>query len=895
MFNERLARENLALQAAREARRDAEDRAAQQAKQDAAAEANEAFSAVLSRPPLGTRVPAADAATLLARESRASRRRDAVREAFLHAWDGYSLYAWGHDEVRPVSNATNDSWGSWGATLVDGLDTAMLMGVGPEVLERARQHVANIQWNKRPEYYASFFEVTIRYLGGLLGAYELSREQTYLIKARELADALLPSFDSPSGLPRSQINPATGHAKNAAWAGGGQSILAEVASCQLELEYLSFHTGDPKYAGVARKVIEVLDEAEAESEVPGLLPTYIDPTSGKFSNSHYSLGSFGDSAYVRVLTLTAHPLQERGLAQLSCLFGLDACLMCVSLFLFELVCFILQEYLLKSWLLTDRRDQRSLRLFNRAMAAMEERMVKSFWASFIEDDDKPFHEEEALESASAVATTTSSGQAAGRRVTKRFAFIGELTGASSYKHVMEHLTCFVPGMLALAVASGADEGFKNERGWPQEANRIMAHQHERTDTPGRRVGAAGSSSDGEDAAAVSVASSAVATSDAAAAAGQLTAEELELRSSAARHTSVADALLNTCMAAYKLTATGLAPESWSFEPRDMPTEANRRAKVRAIQRTKREEYTRRGALPPSGLAAVQAGLEEDPANSNPNAAGEAIARLMERKMRRAGVHAGPDGLPMLRKPGQIVPVGVAGSGDDDDNNGRRGGKSSSAVLALSSLSDIDPDLDPSDPDTDGYGLRVVRVEHEADLLVSGSGFGADSGGGGGLFRIDQRKYVLRPETVESLFIAFRLTGEERFRDAAWDIFVNLQKNCRTPTAFSGIKDCDYGRGAATATDDADAKSAWSPRVHQRARVQGADGPANWRDSQESFFFAETLKYLYLIFSPTDVLPLDRFVFNTEAHPLGILVEHDRPAINTAAAAAAQQPAANELR
>jgi hypothetical protein len=251
---------------------------------------------------------------------------------------------------------------------------------------------------------------------------------------------------------------------------------------------------------------------------------------------------------------------------------------------------------------------------------------------------------------------------------------------------------------------------------------------------------------------------------------------------------------------------------------------------------------------------------------------------------------------MLRKPGQIVPVGVAGSGNDDDDS-RRGKHATSAVLALSSLSDIDPDLDPSDPDTDGYGLRVVRVEREADLLVSGSGFGASSSGsdGGGLFRIDQRKYVLRPETVESLFIAFRLTGEERFRDAAWDIFVNLQKNCRTPTAFSGIKDCDYGRGTATAADDADANPAWSPRAHQRARVQGADGPANWRDSQESFFFAETLKYLYLIFSPTDVMPLDKFVFNTEAHPLGILVEHDRPATMAAAAAAAQQPAANELR
>ena len=43
------------------------------------------------------------------------------------------------------------------------------------------------------------------------------------------------------------------------------------------------------------------------------------------------------------------------------------------------------------------------------------------------------------------------------------------------------------------------------------------------------------------------------------------------------------------------------------------------------------------------------------------------------------------------------------------------------------------------------------------------------------------------------------------------------------------------------------------------------------DVQQSFFLAETLKYLYLIFSDDDVIPLDKFVFNTEAHPL--LINH----------------------
>jgi endoplasmic reticulum Man9GlcNAc2 1,2-alpha-mannosidase len=39
---------------------------------------------------------------------------------------------------------------------------------------------------------------------------------------------------------------------------------------------------------------------------------------------------------------------------------------------------------------------------------------------------------------------------------------------------------------------------------------------------------------------------------------------------------------------------------------------------------------------------------------------------------------------------------------------------------------------------------------------------------------------------------------------------------------------------------------------------------------ETFFLGETLKYFYLLFGENDVLPLDKYVFNTEAHPLPII-------------------------
>lgn len=48
------------------------------------------------------------------------------------------------------------------------------------------------------------------------------------------------------------------------------------------------------------------------------------------------------------------------------------------------------------------------------------------------------------------------------------------------------------------------------------------------------------------------------------------------------------------------------------------------------------------------------------------------------------------------------------------------------------------------------------------------------------------------------------------------------------------------------------------------------------DMMQSFFLAETLKYLYLLFSPSTVIPLDEWVFNTEAHPVRITPRQDEP-------------------
>jgi len=108
------------------------------------------------------------------------------------------------------------------------------------------------------------------------------------------------------------------------------------------------------------------------------------------------------------------------------------------------------------------------------------------------------------------------------------------------------------------------------------------------------------------------------------------------------------------------------------------------------------------------------------------------------------------------------------------------------------------------------------------------------------------RYMLRPETVESLFIAYRLTGDELYREQAWKIFQAIEKHCR-------IESGGY------------------------ATVLNVDEvPSKLEDKMETFFLSETLKYLFLLFDDSETVPLDKYVFNTEAHPLPIF----QPSVRT---------------
>ncbi|KAL9325927.1 hypothetical protein ACSQ67_006572 [Phaseolus vulgaris] len=194
-----------------------------------------------------------------------TQRRDKIKDAMLHAWTSYETYAWGRDELKPQSKNGVDNFGGLGATLVDSLDTLFIMGLDDQ-FNRAREWVAeSLSFDKNIE--VSVFETTIRVMGGLLSAYDLSGDNVFLEKARDIADKLLPAWNTPSGIPYNRINLASGSTNNPAWAR-------------------------------AEKVIKELHENFPDD---GLLPIYLNPLTGTKTGGSITFGAMGDSFYEYLL------------------------------------------------------------------------------------------------------------------------------------------------------------------------------------------------------------------------------------------------------------------------------------------------------------------------------------------------------------------------------------------------------------------------------------------------------------------------------------------------------------------------------------------------------------------------------------------------------------------
>lgn len=243
-------------------------------------------------------------ATLSPADSRWKPVADEVRQAFLHAWRNYRKYAWGRDELQPLSKSGRDSFGGIGITIMDALTTLWLMGLSNE-FEQATNWVDRVLDFDNADTEVSVFELIIRAVGGLLGAHSLSGRPIFLTRAKELAERLLPALNTSSNLPVPKWNIARGGAAPST----EPTILSEAGSMQLEFRYLTEHSGDKRFQRAGDACLEAIQK----TGVTGLAPVYLTPPDHappRALASKFAVGALADSYYEYLLKLWLQNSEE---------------------------------------------------------------------------------------------------------------------------------------------------------------------------------------------------------------------------------------------------------------------------------------------------------------------------------------------------------------------------------------------------------------------------------------------------------------------------------------------------------------------------------------------------------------------------------------------------------
>ncbi|XP_041798976.1 mannosyl-oligosaccharide 1,2-alpha-mannosidase IA isoform X1 [Chelmon rostratus] len=323
------------------------------------------FKRCLLKPPLGRDYGKPS-------DPKTNERREKVKEMMKFAWDNYKRYAWGKNELRPLTrngHIGNMFGGLRGASIIDSLDTLYIMGLMEEYNDAKEWVQTSLDLNSNGE--ASLFEVNIRYVGGLLSAYYLTGEEVFKNKVMELGEKLLPAFNTPTGIPRGVINlGSSGTSWSWGWASAGSSILAEFGTLHLEFVHLTELSRNPIYTEKVMNIRKLLNKIEKPH---GLYPNFLSPVSGNWVQHHVSIGGLGDSFY---------------------------------------------EYLIKSFLMSDKTDDDAKKMYYSALEAIEANLVQK----------------------SAGGLT----------------YMAEWRGGI-LDHKMGHLACFSGGMIGIGADDGAPE------------------------------------------------------------------------------------------------------------------------------------------------------------------------------------------------------------------------------------------------------------------------------------------------------------------------------------------------------------------------------------------------------------------------------------------------------
>eukprot|EP00731_Ephydatia_muelleri_P001336 Em0001g1336a len=254
-------------------------------------------------------------------EERRIQMKNEARRMFYWGYDNYMQHAFPYDELNPINCSgrghdwekpdnvnINDVLGDYSLTLVDTLDTLVVMGNNSEFMKAVQLVMNNVTFGSCAS--VQVFEATIRVLGGLLSAHLLitDPEQPFgdvtppdysdgLLKlAHDLATRLLPSFqNTTTGLPHPRVNLCHGIPPN----GLLETCTAGAGTLTLEFSLLSRLLGDPVYESVARRAVRAL--WDHRSQHTGLVGNVINIDTGQWTGRMSGLGAGVDSFYEYLL------------------------------------------------------------------------------------------------------------------------------------------------------------------------------------------------------------------------------------------------------------------------------------------------------------------------------------------------------------------------------------------------------------------------------------------------------------------------------------------------------------------------------------------------------------------------------------------------------------------
>ncbi|KAL0570076.1 hypothetical protein V5O48_011883, partial [Marasmius crinis-equi] len=237
--------------------------------------------------------------------------RDAVKDIFERSYNAYKKFAFGHDDLMPLTGGFNDGRNGWGASMVDAMSTMSIMGLD-DFFNEAVLFAGTIDFSKsQTNDTVSVFETTIRYLGGLLSAYELSGKQHSILleKAKEVADKMafawtgsvrsilapketqtlirLPTPFQNQSVPFGHLNFASNQPVV------GTSNIAEAGTLDLEWATLTKYTGNATYERLTVDSVRTI--ATNPAPLPALAPQGINPTNGKSIGNLITWGGGSDS------------------------------------------------------------------------------------------------------------------------------------------------------------------------------------------------------------------------------------------------------------------------------------------------------------------------------------------------------------------------------------------------------------------------------------------------------------------------------------------------------------------------------------------------------------------------------------------------------------------------